>query len=53
MSELKTKRTKESVAAFLKSIPDEARRDDAKTVLAIMEQITKKKPAMWGTSRRI
>jgi hypothetical protein len=50
MSELKTKRTKESVAAFLKSIPDEGRRRDAKAVLAMMEQITKKKAAMWGTS---
>lgn len=50
MSEPKTKRTKESVAAFLKSIPDEGRRRDAKTVLAMMEQITKKKAAMWGTS---
>ena len=46
----KTQQTKASVAGFLKAIPDPQRRDDCKTVAAMMEAATKSKPAMWGTS---
>ena len=50
MAELKTKRTKASVAAFLKAIPDPARRRDCLTIKRMMEQATRSKGAMWGTS---
>lgn len=50
MAELKTKATKASVRAFVNSITDEQRRRDAKAILSMMQEATKEKPAMWGTS---
>jgi len=50
MAELKTKRTKASVAAFLEAIPDPARRRDCVAVKRMMEQATRSKAAMWGAS---
>lgn len=50
MAELKTQKTKASVSAFLAGVPDERQRRDAKVVAAMMEEVTKEKPAMWGTS---
>jgi hypothetical protein len=50
VAEAKTKPTDQSVAAFLQAISDETRRRDAKAVAALMETITKTKPAMWGAS---
>ena len=49
MAELKTQKTKASVSAFLAAVSDERQRRDAKVVAAMMEEITKEKPAMWGT----
>ena len=50
MAEPKTQRTKRSVNAFLKSIPDEQKRADAFTLVGIMCKVTKAEPAMWGSS---
>jgi hypothetical protein len=50
MAELKTKETKASVSAFLKQIPDAARRKDAERILALMKSVTKEEPRMWGSS---
>jgi hypothetical protein len=50
MAELKTKRTTESVPGFLNKIADERKRRDAFAIAEMMEEITKEKPAMWGTS---
>lgn len=50
MAELKTKRNDGSVTAFLNDIADEQRRRDAVAVMALMQQVTKAKPVMWGTS---
>ena len=50
MAELKTKRNERSVTAFLDRIADEGKRRDAYAVLALMRQVTKSKPVMWGTS---
>lgn len=50
MAELKTKENSASVSAFLRSIPDETRREDAMAVAAMMEAVTKTKPKMWGSS---
>ena len=47
---LKTQRNAGSVKQFLDKVPDERRRDDARAVSAIMEDVTGEKPAMWGTS---
>lgn len=50
MADLKTKKTKASVAAFLNSIENEERRRDCKKIAKIMQDITKCKPKMWGPS---
>jgi hypothetical protein len=49
-AELKTRKNTKSVAAFLDAIADEQKRQDAKKVLTLMEDITKQKPMMWGSS---
>ena len=50
MAELKTKRNKGNVAAFLNNIPDEKKRQDSFAVLELMERVTGKEPEMWGDS---
>jgi hypothetical protein len=50
MAELKTKETMASVSAFLKSITDEQRREDAIAVSDMMKAVTKTEPKMWGSS---
>ena len=50
MAELKTKRNKGNVIAFLNSVTDEKKRRDCFTVLELMKQVTGKEPAMWGDS---
>jgi hypothetical protein len=50
MSDLKTKKTKASVAAFLNDIEDDQKRKDSKAVAKIMKEITGESPKMWGTS---
>jgi hypothetical protein len=50
MAELKTKPNQGSVSAFLKSIPDAAKRTDALTLLDIFKQVTGEKPVLWGSS---
>lgn len=50
MAELKTKKTKASVAAFLDQISDEQRRKDCQRILKIMKEATGEQPRMWGSS---
>ncbi len=50
MTEPKTQSTKLSVAAYLDAIEDEGRRNDCKTLAALMKRVTGCAPAMWGTS---
>jgi len=50
MAELKTKKTKASVEKFIQGVKDEKRRKDCLTVLAMMKELTKTVPKMWGTS---
>ena len=45
-----TSRTGASVAEFLAQIPDPERREDARQLCAVMEEITGEPPAMWGTA---
>ena len=47
---LKTAPNKASVAEFIKSVPDEAKRKDAEALLKMMNAVTKEKPVMWGAS---
>ncbi|MFN7978250.1 MAG: DUF1801 domain-containing protein [Vicinamibacterales bacterium] len=51
MAEPKTKPTGASVKAFLDAkVKDAARRADCEAVLALMQDVTKAPPVMWGTS---
>jgi len=50
MAELKTKRNKGSVEAFLNSVPDEKKRQDSFAILDLMKQVTGEEPEMWGES---
>jgi len=50
MAELKTKRNKGDVEAFLKSVPDERKRQDSFTIMKLMKQVTGQEPEMWGDS---
>ena len=50
MAELKTKRNKGNVEAFLKEVPDEKKQQDSFTILELMKQVTGEKPEMWGDS---
>lgn len=50
MAENKTKPTELSVASFIETISDEARRSDAKALVQLMQSATGEKPKMWGPS---
>ncbi len=50
MAELKTKRNKGDVEAFLNSVPDEKKRQDSFAILDLMKQVTGEEPEMWGDS---
>lgn len=47
-AELKTQKTKASVAQFIAGLEDETRRRDAKALDKMLRDITGEKPAMWG-----
>ena len=38
-----------SVEAFLAQVPDERRREDARRLCAMMQEVTGEPPVMWGT----
>ena len=50
MTELKTKRNKGDVEAFLNNVSDEKKREDSFKVLELMKRVTRKEPEMWGDS---
>ena len=50
MAEAKTKPTEVSVDAFLAGVEDDVRREDGRTVLALMQEVTGEQPRMWGPS---
>ena len=50
MTELKTKPSRGSVAAFIDGIPDAGRRKDVAALLKMMQEITGARPVMWGPS---
>jgi len=44
------RRTEASAEGFLTRVPDEQRREDARRLCAMMQEITGEPPTMWGTS---
>ena len=50
MAELKTKKNRASVAAFLNAIEPAERRKDCKAIARMMKEATGARPAMWGES---
>ena len=48
MSENVTRETDASVDAFLDRVEHDGRREDARTLLALMERVTGEQPRMWG-----
>ena len=50
MAETKTKPTAMQVADFIDAAPDAVRREDARTLVALMTRIAGEEPAMWGPS---
>jgi hypothetical protein len=49
-AQVKTQVQEASVADFLNSIPDQQKRNDCFIISGIIEQITKERPKMWGSS---
>lgn len=47
---MKTKQNDASVNAFLNGVEDEARREECRIVLKLMQEVTKSEPKMWGGS---
>ena len=50
MAETKTKPTEVGVESFIVAVENPTRREDARTVCAMMERITGEEPRMWGPS---
>lgn len=50
MPENKTQPTSVPLETFLKTVTPESRREDARTLDALMQRATGKKPVMWGPS---
>ena len=50
MAEPKTRPTRSSVGAFLKTVPEEDRRRDCLAIVKIMKKATNAEPRMWGPS---
>jgi hypothetical protein len=48
MAEMKTKVSEASVEEFLGTVADEQKRRDCFEIVKIMQQVTRKKPKMWG-----
>ena len=48
MAELKTKPTEVSADAFIHAVPDPQRREDARTLRAMMERLSGRPATMWG-----
>src|SRR5579871_6178212 len=50
MAEQKTKKTEASVESFLNGVESEQQREDAFAILAMMKDVTRLEPKMWGPS---
>ena len=50
MAAAKTKPTKQTIKDFISKLPDKQTRDDCAVIAQLMEEATKQKGVMWGTS---
>lgn len=50
MAELKTKKNKASVTAFLKTVADTEKQKDSLVLMKLFADVTGEKPTMWGTA---
>jgi hypothetical protein len=50
MAELKTKPTEVSVESHIGAIANEEQRNDARSLVALMRNVTRQEPRMWGPS---
>lgn len=50
MSDIKTRPTDASVDAFIDAVDHPRRREDARTLLELMQRVTGEEPVMWGPS---
>lgn len=50
MAEAKTKPTNQTVKDFISKLPDKQTRDDCTVIAKLMEEATRQKGVMWGTS---
>ena len=50
MSELKTRQNDGDVDAYLDSVENPRRREDARRILTLMREVTGEPPKMWGSS---
>jgi len=50
MAEAKTRPTNQSVASFIKKIPDPQTREDCFAISKLMKEATRSEPSMWGTA---
>lgn len=50
MAENKTKQSNASVDKFIRSIKEEATREDCHKIIELMKSVTKEEPKMWGPS---
>jgi len=50
VSDPKTRPTDDSVEAFLNSVEDDKKREDAFALLRLMKEVTGEEPTMWGDS---
>ncbi len=50
MATMKTIKNEDSVSAFIENVEDERKREDCRTLIKIMGQITGSQAAMWGSS---
>lgn len=50
MADMKTTQSDASVTKFIKSVPDETKRNDCLALIEIMRAITNEEPKMWGAS---
>lgn len=49
MSDLKTRPTDESVAAFVDGLADPRQREDSRALIELMREVTGAEPRMWGS----
>ena len=47
---IKTRKNNASVKTFVDNVDDKKRRQDCRTVMKIMKEVTGKPPVMWGQS---